>query len=154
MLYCAERDTDSEPCQRFFRDGLTLSFNRILTDEAVSSWKPDIQVWYDALGGLLMIEWKGCLMYSICSNMSMDEFSNVVNFGICSVIFITTLACLWSCVCLSWTRTGLCCWNYWQVCSIQIPSESQGGVATHTCVRHVLWVPTYCEMLIQFMSNL
>lgn len=38
------RDTEYEACQRFFRDGLTLSFNRILMDEAVLSWKPDIQV--------------------------------------------------------------------------------------------------------------
>lgn len=40
------RDTQVEACQRFFREGLTLSFNRILTDDAVSTWKPDIQVYY------------------------------------------------------------------------------------------------------------
>ena len=38
------RDVNSEPCQRFFREGLTTSFVRILTDDAVSTWKPDIQV--------------------------------------------------------------------------------------------------------------
>jgi hypothetical protein len=38
------RDTECEACQEFFRDGLTLSFNRILTDEMVLSWKPHIQV--------------------------------------------------------------------------------------------------------------
>lgn len=38
------RDTECEACQKFFRDGLTTSFNRILMDEAVLSWKPDIQV--------------------------------------------------------------------------------------------------------------
>jgi len=40
----AKRDLDSkcEPCQRFIRDGLTISFNKILTDDAVSSWKPEI----------------------------------------------------------------------------------------------------------------
>ena len=32
-------DTQSEPCQRFFRDGLTISFTKIMTDEAVSSWR-------------------------------------------------------------------------------------------------------------------
>ena len=32
-------DTQSEPCQRFFRDGLTVSFTKIMTDEAVSSWR-------------------------------------------------------------------------------------------------------------------
>ena len=35
-------DTRSEACQRFFQDGLTKSFNKILTDEAVSSWKFEI----------------------------------------------------------------------------------------------------------------
>lgn len=41
---CREgRDVNSEPCQRFFREGLTTSFIRILTDDAVSTWKPDIQ---------------------------------------------------------------------------------------------------------------
>lgn len=35
-------DTRSEACQRFFRDGLTVSFTKILTDDAVSSWKPNI----------------------------------------------------------------------------------------------------------------
>ncbi|RNA29124.1 putative ubiquitin carboxyl-terminal hydrolase FAF, partial [Brachionus plicatilis] len=35
-------DTQSEPCQRFFRDGLTISFVRIFTDDAVTTWKYDI----------------------------------------------------------------------------------------------------------------
>ncbi|CAG9840067.1 unnamed protein product [Diabrotica balteata] len=35
-------DTRSESCQRFFREGLTVSFTKILTDDAVSSWKPNI----------------------------------------------------------------------------------------------------------------
>nr|CAI5830126.1 unnamed protein product [Callosobruchus analis] len=35
-------DIRSEPCQRFFREGLTTSFTKILTDDAVSSWKPNI----------------------------------------------------------------------------------------------------------------
>jgi hypothetical protein len=40
----AKRDLDTkvEPCQKFMRDGLTISFNKILTDDAVSSWKPEI----------------------------------------------------------------------------------------------------------------
>ena len=37
-------DVRSEPCQRFFRDGLTTSFTKILTDEAVSGWKFEIHV--------------------------------------------------------------------------------------------------------------
>ena len=37
-------DGKSEPCQRFFRDGLTLSFVRVLDDDAVNAWNPDIQV--------------------------------------------------------------------------------------------------------------
>jgi len=35
-------DSKVEPCQRFVRDGLTISFTKILTDDAVSSWKPEI----------------------------------------------------------------------------------------------------------------
>ncbi|XP_046391897.1 probable ubiquitin carboxyl-terminal hydrolase FAF-X isoform X3 [Ischnura elegans] len=35
-------DVRSEACQRFFRDGLTVSFTKILTDEAVNSWKLNI----------------------------------------------------------------------------------------------------------------
>lgn len=35
-------DNGCEPCQKFLREGLTTSFNKILTDDAVSSWKPDI----------------------------------------------------------------------------------------------------------------
>lgn len=35
-------DIRSEACQRFFREGLTTSFTKILTDDAVSSWKPNI----------------------------------------------------------------------------------------------------------------
>ncbi|XP_066261614.1 ubiquitin carboxyl-terminal hydrolase 9X [Euwallacea similis] len=37
-------DIKSEACQRFFRDGLTVSFTKILTDDAVSSWKSNIHV--------------------------------------------------------------------------------------------------------------
>lgn len=29
-------------CQRFYREGLTISFTKILTDEAVNSWKFNI----------------------------------------------------------------------------------------------------------------
>lgn len=36
-------DTRSEACQRFFREGLTISFTKILTDDAVNSWKYNIQ---------------------------------------------------------------------------------------------------------------
>lgn len=36
-------DTRSEACQRFFREGLTISFTKILTDDAVNSWKFNIQ---------------------------------------------------------------------------------------------------------------
>ena len=44
LVFPSGRDTEVEACQRFFREGLTLSFTRILTDDAVSTWKPDIQV--------------------------------------------------------------------------------------------------------------
>lgn len=43
IALCKEgRDVASEPCQRFFREGLTISFTKILTDEAVSGWKFEI----------------------------------------------------------------------------------------------------------------
>ncbi|OQR72358.1 putative ubiquitin carboxyl-terminal hydrolase FAF-X-like [Tropilaelaps mercedesae] len=35
-------DEENEPCVRFIRDGLTTSFVKILTDEAVSGWKFEI----------------------------------------------------------------------------------------------------------------
>ncbi|CAG5097169.1 Similar to Usp9x: Probable ubiquitin carboxyl-terminal hydrolase FAF-X (Mus musculus) [Cotesia congregata] len=35
-------DVHSEACQRFFREGCTISFTKILTDDAVNSWKPHI----------------------------------------------------------------------------------------------------------------
>ncbi|KAK3596917.1 hypothetical protein CHS0354_031696 [Potamilus streckersoni] len=35
-------DTRSELCQRFFREGLTISFTKIMTDEAVNGWKYEI----------------------------------------------------------------------------------------------------------------
>ncbi|KAF4027332.1 hypothetical protein G4228_019128 [Cervus hanglu yarkandensis] len=38
-------DVKSEACQRFFRDGLTMSFTKILMDEAVSGWKFEIHGW-------------------------------------------------------------------------------------------------------------
>jgi ubiquitin carboxyl-terminal hydrolase 9/24 len=37
-------DVRSEACQRFIRDGLTISFTKILTDEAVNGWKFEIHV--------------------------------------------------------------------------------------------------------------
>ncbi|KAK0096487.1 hypothetical protein PV326_005319 [Microctonus aethiopoides] len=41
-------DVHSEACQRFFREGLTISFTKILTDDAVNSWKPHIHNCIDA----------------------------------------------------------------------------------------------------------
>ena len=38
----AKVDKKCEPCMRFYREGLLVSFTRIMTDEAVSSWRPDI----------------------------------------------------------------------------------------------------------------
>nr|CAD7589819.1 unnamed protein product [Timema genevievae] len=38
----ARLDVHSEACQRFFREGLTVSFTKILTDDAVNSWKYNI----------------------------------------------------------------------------------------------------------------
>ncbi|CAH0691384.1 unnamed protein product [Chilo suppressalis] len=36
-------DGNNQLCQRFYNDALTLSFTKILTDDAVSSWKNNIQ---------------------------------------------------------------------------------------------------------------
>lgn len=44
LLLLLGLDKDIEECQRFYREGLTTSFIRILTDDAVKTWKPDIQV--------------------------------------------------------------------------------------------------------------
>ena len=56
-------DTRSDACQRFFREGLTISFTKILTDEAVNSWKIEIHVscfvtlFKDAISkGLIMLK--------------------------------------------------------------------------------------------------
>jgi ubiquitin carboxyl-terminal hydrolase 9/24 len=38
----ANIDYECEPCMRFYSDGLTVSFTKILTDDAVSSWKLNI----------------------------------------------------------------------------------------------------------------
>lgn len=38
----AEIDNQCEPCQKFYKDELTTSFLKILTDEAVNSWKYNI----------------------------------------------------------------------------------------------------------------
>lgn len=42
-LTAAGCDQDCDPCMRFYRDALTMSFLKILTDEAVNTWKPNIQ---------------------------------------------------------------------------------------------------------------
>ena len=47
LEYCIELckrklDTQSEHCQRFFKEGLTISFQKVMTDEAVTSWRFDI----------------------------------------------------------------------------------------------------------------
>lgn len=35
-------DHECEPCMRFYRDGLLISFQKILTDDAVNAWKSNI----------------------------------------------------------------------------------------------------------------
>ncbi|KAF6034309.1 USP9X [Bugula neritina] len=47
-------DNQCEPCQNFYRDGLTLSFTKILTDDAVNGWKYDIQICIKKNCGLLV----------------------------------------------------------------------------------------------------
>ncbi|XP_065644318.1 ubiquitin carboxyl-terminal hydrolase 9X isoform X4 [Hydra vulgaris] len=37
-----ELDTKSEACQRFFSEGMTISFTKVLMDDAVSTWKFEI----------------------------------------------------------------------------------------------------------------
>lgn len=44
IAFCKKRlDINNEGCQKFFRDAMLLSFTRILTDDAVNSWKVNIQ---------------------------------------------------------------------------------------------------------------
>ena len=90
------RDTEVEACQRFFREGLTLSFNRILTDDAVSTWKPDIQV-------------------PCCGNgeLCYDSVHHNLLYSLYRETFTTTQFCWWSSVWPSWTRIGLFCWSCW-----------------------------------------
>lgn len=42
-LTAAGCDHDCDPCMRFYRDALTMSFLKILTDDAVNTWKQNIQ---------------------------------------------------------------------------------------------------------------
>jgi len=44
LCFVSELDVRCEACQRFFKEGLTTSFIKILTDEAVSGWKMEIHV--------------------------------------------------------------------------------------------------------------
>lgn len=37
-------DTKSAECQRFIKEGMTISYNKILLDDAVSTWKFEIHV--------------------------------------------------------------------------------------------------------------
>ena len=37
-------DTKNEACQRFIRDSVVSSFTKICCDDAVNTWKIDIQV--------------------------------------------------------------------------------------------------------------
>lgn len=48
-LASAGHDESDELCQRFYREGLTTSFTKILTDDAVNGWKPEIHVSKDNL---------------------------------------------------------------------------------------------------------
>lgn len=41
--FCKKGLDVNEGCQKFFRDAMVLSFTRILTDDAVNSWKINIQ---------------------------------------------------------------------------------------------------------------
>lgn len=44
IAFCKKKlDVNNEGCQKFFRDAMVLSFTRILTDDAVNSWKTNIQ---------------------------------------------------------------------------------------------------------------
>lgn len=63
FFFFTELDTRSEACQRFFREGLTTSFTKVLTDEAVNGWKYDIHVSVD-VGIFLAFEINQlCLLY-------------------------------------------------------------------------------------------
>ena len=44
LLLSPGEDDDNEACQKFYSDGLTNSFTKILTDTAINGWMSDIQV--------------------------------------------------------------------------------------------------------------
>lgn len=102
-----ELDTKSEECQRFFRDGLTTSFHKILNDEAVNGWKYEIHVscktayysWTSANTYLLPLRsWESRLSFSSFAaefaasnhcktafpyqNHSISHLSHVEQFGV------------------------------------------------------------------------
>lgn len=43
VLFLIGEDVNNLACQHFYTDSLTVSFTKILTDDAVSSWKNNIQ---------------------------------------------------------------------------------------------------------------
>ena len=48
-------DKNCPPCQLFYREGLLISFTKIMTDEAVSSWRYDIQVSFKTVRFILVL---------------------------------------------------------------------------------------------------
>lgn len=72
-------DDQCEPCQKFYRDGLTQSFTKIMTDDAVSGWKYEIHV-SSGLNHSTKIMMKG--FFSIFMH------SSVVVFFFCRKLFI------------------------------------------------------------------
>ena len=93
-------DTKSEHCQRFFRDGLMLSFIKVFTDEAVTTWKYDIYV-------------------TLFKQIKCHLFCNIVHLTILSRnTFTITHWKRSSCARSSYSTIGSHCSTFWPLFSI------------------------------------
>uniref|UniRef100_A0A673JQ69 ubiquitinyl hydrolase 1 n=1 Tax=Sinocyclocheilus rhinocerous TaxID=307959 RepID=A0A673JQ69_9TELE len=97
-LWCSGLDVRCEACQRFFRDGLTISFTKILTDEAVSGWKFEIHV---SLGLSVIVR---------CRRL---PDADLLLSSRCRGASSVTPSVWWSSAWSSWLRIGSLCWNCW-----------------------------------------
>lgn len=68
-------DYECEPCIRFYREGLTVSFTKILTDEAVISWKINIHNNILMLCGKLL---QLCALHMKVDNLCLLELLAIV----------------------------------------------------------------------------
>ena len=99
-MSCLELDVRCEACQRFFKEGLTTSFVKILTDEAVSGWKMEIHV---CITEYCSRRYKGTgfssSLLKIKGNMSLLFSYIFISFVIVRLCY---LQCLYVCLSVNW----------------------------------------------------